>query len=211
MSEQTPASYNIYLDTETTDLKPGQILELSMIVENRETGGLISAVNYFFDVHNIEPGAQEAHGFTLEAIHDLADGVEFKDKAEELYGLLSDCCLVAHNEAFDEKFLSMEFWRCGISFTPKLRSCTMNGFKPVLKIPSKYRKYGAYKNPTLSEVLNYLGIKEDKITQYAAQLFGTVGTSFHDSRFDTTALYVATKVYGEKLYGGVNWYNAFCI
>ena len=49
--------YNIYLDTETTDKVPGQIAELSMIIEEANTNKFVKAVNYFFTVEKMSEEA----------------------------------------------------------------------------------------------------------------------------------------------------------
>lgn len=201
---------NVYLDTETTDLIPGQIAELTMIVEDSATNKLLSVHNYFFTVDSMGEGAQKAHGFSLEKVRELSGGVRFSDKFEEVHQILSDACIVAHNEAFDEKFLSSELWRCGISFAPAARTCTMEVFKNIMKIPAKYTKYGKYKNPRLEEVLTFLSISTDKVNEYSQKLFNYDGSAFHDSRFDTTGMYVAVNVYREKLHGGSEWHRMFC-
>lgn len=202
--------YNVYLDTETTGLVPGEIAELSMIIEEASTHQFIDAKNYFFTVNKMEPGAEEVHGFSEEKLISLSGGLRFKDKVDEIYGTLSDANIIAHNEAFDEKFLSSEFWRCGISFQPKARSCTMLYFKDILKLPGRWKS--RVKNPKLSEVLDYLGISSKAVDEYSQKLFNYSGSSFHDSRFDTTGMYVAVQVFRERQNGGVGeWSNRFCI
>lgn len=202
--------YNIYLDTETTSFVPGSIIELSMIIEDVDTKSIV-ARNYFFDVDSIDEGAQKAHGFSVEDIHMLSGGKRFEDYYLELNQILTSGTLIAHNEAFDERYLSAELWRCGISFTPLDRLCTMKVFKDILQIPAKYKKYGAYKNPKLSEVMEYLSISTNRVNEYSKRLFNYGGSEYHDSRFDTTAMYVAVQVYREKLHGGSDWHNMFVV
>lgn len=202
--------YNIYLDTETTDFNPGQICELSMIIEDKDTNKFIDAKNYFFTVESIAEGAQSVHGFTVEKLIELSNNEKFSDRYQEILNILQGNCLVAHNEAFDEKFISTELWRCGVSFTPAARSCTMNLFKPILKIPARYKKYGPWKNPKLEEVINFLSIDADKVNSFSEKIFNYDGSNYHDSRFDTAAMYIAVNVYREKLHGGNTWCNQFC-
>lgn len=201
---------NIYLDTETTDTKPGQIAELTMIVEDSTTHDFLGCYNYFFSVDEMTEGAENVHGFSIDALRELSCGQTFKDRLAEIQDILSDACLVAHNEAFDESFISMEFWRCGITYSPKMRVCTMKYFKDLIKIPAKYKRYGPYKNPKLSEVLEYLKIDPKKVEEYSKKLFGMQGTTFHDSRFDTTAMYVAVNVLRDLSNNGNTWLSQFC-
>lgn len=203
---------NVYLDTETTDLNPGQIAELSMIVEDGDTSKILGCYNYYFSVDSVEPGAQEIHGFSKELLEELSDGKKFSDHYKDILQILTDANLVAHNEKFDEKFISSELWRCGISFKPACSTCTMEAFKQVLKIPARSKRYGPYKNPKLSEVINFLGINEKKVAEYTVKLFGTSNKEdcYHDSRFDTTGMYVAVQVYRETLHGGTAWHEHFC-
>ncbi len=202
----------VYLDTETTSIVPGQIAELTVIVEDTDTNQLLAAQNWFFTVDDMDKGAEEVHGLSKDILFNLSGGYKFSDKLNEILPILDGAELVAHNEVFDERFISTELWRCGISYRPASRLCTMEIFKPILAIPSKYKKYGKYKNPKLEEVLNYLNISPEKVSEYSKKLFNYDGeTNFHDSRFDTTGMYVAVNVYREKLHGGNAWHNAFCM
>ena len=47
-----------------------------------------------------------------------------------------------------------------------------------------------YKYPKLSELCSYLGLTEQLIQQTSVKLFGNT-SSYHDARFDTTAVYLA--------------------
>ena len=198
----------VYLDTETTNLNPGQVCELTCIVE--EDYIMQYAKNYFFKVNEMDPGAQSVHGFSIEDLDRLSGGKTFADHKDEIYNMLNGATIVAHNAPFDIKFLSMELWRCGISFIQTEKLDTMEFFKPILKLPAKSLRYGPYKNPKLGEVINYLGIKEDKVKALTSKLFGDNETSYHDSRFDTTAMYVAVNVYRNMLNGGKDWILGYC-
>ena len=57
---------------------------------------------------------------------------------------------------------------------------------------------GGYKYPKLSELCAHLGITDQIIDRYSKALFGEK-SSFHDARFDTTALYLAVNVGVEKI------------
>lgn len=201
---------NIYLDTETTSTVPGQIAELSMIVEDEGTSEIEAVHNFFFKVDKMDPGAQKVHGFSVEDLNELSNGKTFKDLHEEILSILQGNRLIAHNEAFDEKFICSELWRCGISFKPENRLCTMQAFTPVVKIPSRYPKHGQYKYPKLVEVTHYFGVDPDKIKEYTHKLFGTNNENFHDSRYDTVAMYIVVNIQRELITGGNLWQSTFC-
>lgn len=200
---------NIFFDTETTDINPGQIGQLSYIIEG--SSGVLNAGNLFFKVDKVSEGAEKVHGFSAQDFEKLSGGLTFKDRLDEVYSAFNGRRLVAHNVGFDIKFISSELWRCGISFKPLESQCTMEFFKNVLLIPNRYKKYGQYKNPKLSEVVDYYNINNDKLRAYTEQLFGNQGDiqGLHDSRFDTTAMYVVTNIYREKMNGLRDWHNIF--
>lgn len=200
---------NLFFDTETTSLNPGQIGQLAFILEGH--GKILLAKNYFFKVDSMDEGAEKVHKMSMQFLEEASKGKTFADQYEEFYPYFRDSKLYAHNLKFDEKFISSEFWRVGISLRPVGRLCTMEAFKDILKIPNKYPKYGKYKNPNLGEVVNHFNLDENKILEYSGKLFGEAeNISFHDARFDTTAMYVATNVYRETLAGGNEWHNTFC-
>lgn len=199
----------VFLDTETTGLAPGQIGQLSMIIEHEDSR--IEARNYFFEIDYITDGAKEACGRDIDFYKEVSKGLKFKDYANELFEILSDSMIIAHKEKFDENFISTEFWRQNIIFKPADRFCTMNYFMNVLKItPGKYGY--KYKPPRLSEVIDYFNIDEQKIQQYSLQLFGNddnTNTGFHDARYDTTAMFVAFCVHRDTIHGTDSWKKAF--
>lgn len=197
----------VYLDTETTGFTPGQICELTMI---HETDTTTIPYNYFFKVNEMDKGAQDVHGMSIEQLEKLSNGKVFADYKDEILGILDGATLVAHNLPFDEKFLSSEFWRTGISFKPSGRLDTMEYFKPILRIPSKYRKYGPYKNPKLSELVDYFKINTYEVEKYTRELFKSEATSYHDSRFDTTAMFVVVNIQREIMSGKRDWHFRFC-
>lgn len=176
----------LYLDTETTGLAPGEICQLSYIMQ---TETQTTKKNFFFAVSFMPPSAQAIHGFSLEALQTLSGGKKFSDCASEIANdFASASLIVAHNISFDFSFLREEFERAGIPFSYKEEFCTMKKFTPLCKLP---RKSGVgYKYPRLNELCEYLGITERDIDKACASLFsGDVG--YHDARFDTTAVYLA--------------------
>lgn len=198
----------VFFDTETTSLHPGQIAQLSFIVESE--GKIETAKNYFFKVNEVDPGAEKVHGMSVEFLEEKSGGKTFADTYDEFYEYFRYGKLIAHNVKFDERFISSELWRLGVSFKPIEKQCTMQYFKDILQIPSKNPRYGKYKNPNLGELVSSLNIDQSKVIEYSGKLFGAADISFHDARFDTTAMYVCTNVYKEMIQGGTEWQSIFC-
>ncbi len=176
----------IYLDTETSGLNPGQICQLSYILQDRNK---ISAKNFFFDVEFVEYGAYMVHGFSVEKLRLLSRGLGFNNHVEEVekdFNLADVIC--AHNTSFDFKFLSKEFWRCGREFLPKEQFCTMKNSITACKL-SRANSRG-YKYPKLGELCSFLGITDSQINQATSKLFCSQA-GYHDARFDTTALFLS--------------------
>lgn len=196
----------LYLDTETTGFNPGQIAELSFILE--ENGTITQAKNYFFTVNHMDDDASKVTGLTVEGLKELSNGLTFKEVADELFQTFTSNTLVAHNLPFDEKFLSMEFWRAGKQLLPAGRIDTMKHFTDICKLPNTRRKPG-YKYPKLSEVADYYNVSLGKVMQYASMLFGSDCSGLHDSRVDTTLMYVCHCINREEQVGGTSWLNTF--
>ena len=98
----------IFLDTETTGLNPAQghrIIEIAAVevVNRRLTRNHFHV--YLNPDRDIDPGAQEVHGITLEF---LQDKPRFSDIASEFLEFVSGAELVIHNAAFDMGFLNRE-------------------------------------------------------------------------------------------------------
>ncbi len=98
----------IFLDTETTGLSPAQghrIIEIAAIeVINRRI-----TQNHFHVYLNpdreIDQGAQEVHGITLEF---LQDKPRFSEIVDEFLDFVADAELIIHNAPFDVGFLNTE-------------------------------------------------------------------------------------------------------
>jgi DNA polymerase-3 subunit epsilon len=98
----------IVLDTETTGLEVSQghrIIELAAveIVSRRPSGKTFH--RYINPGRDIDPGAVEVHGLTLEF---LQDKPRFKEVAHELLDFVRDAELIIHNAPFDVGFLDCE-------------------------------------------------------------------------------------------------------
>jgi hypothetical protein len=86
----------------------------------------------------------------------------------------------------------------------------MQLFKNILKIENKNKRYGPYKSPNLGEVLAFYNLDENKVVEYASKIFNSDCNGFHDSRFDTTAMFVLTNLAREAQSNTKDWANRFC-
>lgn len=198
----------IYLDTETTDFTPGQIAQLSYIIE--EGGKFETAKNFFFTVDSMSPGAENAHGMSMNFLESMSEGRRFIDNSAEIASDINGATLVAHNVDFDSKFISQEMWRVHTEYSPLKLECTMKFFTPILKLPRR-GSYG-YKYPKLSEVMEYLHIDEKKVEELTRTIFPRLEckeVKYHDASFDTTAMWVCINVYKEKSFGGAFWTEGY--
>ncbi|SHK35975.1 Exonuclease [Hathewaya proteolytica DSM 3090] len=189
---------SIFLDTETTGLKPGQIVQLTYIIE--EDKQLTAMKNYFFSVDSVEPEAEKVHGFSKERLDLLSEGFTFKELSEEIQEDFNDSTIIAHNIGFDKKFIDEEFRRSCLVPGYSKEFCTMGYFKGIVNIPNRYGN--GLKNPKLEEVVDYYKIDKNLILEKTKILFGCEEVSFHDARYDVMAMYMCclkskkrTKVY----------------
>lgn len=103
----------IFLDTETTGLSTIQghrIIEIAAVeaVDRRLTKNHFHV--YLNPERDIDQGAQEVHGITLDFLRDKA---KFVDIADDFLQFIADAELVIHNAPFDVEFLNMELGRIG--------------------------------------------------------------------------------------------------
>lgn len=101
----------IFLDTETTGLSPAQghrIIEIAAVeaINRRLTNNHFHI--YLNPDRDIDQGAQEVHGITLEF---LQDKPRFADIADDFLQFVSDAELIIHNAPFDVGFLNAELGR----------------------------------------------------------------------------------------------------
>lgn len=98
----------IFLDTETTGLSPAQghrIIEIAAVemVNRRMTNRHFHV--YINPEREIDQGAQEVHGITLEF---LQDKPKFDEVVDEFLDFVTDSELIIHNAPFDVGFLNAE-------------------------------------------------------------------------------------------------------
>ncbi len=98
----------IILDTETTGLDPNQghrIIEVAGVemINRRLTGNHFH--HYLNPERDIDAGAQQVHGISLEF---LQDKPKFRDVVDDFLEYVRDAELVIHNAPFDVGFLNRE-------------------------------------------------------------------------------------------------------
>lgn len=178
----------LFFDTETTDLKPGSICQLSYITVDTSTKPQTTVGNnIFFAVEYIEPSAEKIHGFSVEDLYELSNGLYFEDQFQDfVMDFVEADVVIGHNVNFDIKFLRHELEGCGEEFNPKHIFCTMGYYKNICRLSNGRPDF---KNPKLEEVITFLGIDKSQITSLSQKYFGGTG-DYHDARFDTTATYL---------------------
>lgn len=107
----------IFLDTETTGLSPEaghRIIEIAAVecINRRVTQKHYH--QYINPERDIDEGAQEVHGITLDF---LQDKPKMQDVVEHFLNFVTGAELIIHNAPFDVGFLNMELGRLG---KPKL-------------------------------------------------------------------------------------------
>lgn len=184
----------IIFDTEATDLTPGQICQLSLLVVD---DGQASGQNLYFSVDQMSEGAFEVHGLSMEALAELSHGQYFEDRAEEILALFNSADLVVgHNVSADERYLRVELERCGLKLKKLNTFCTMNYTTGILNMSRKVVT-GRPKPPKLEELYAHYGIDDEMVRERCAQWFGG-GSDKHDARFDTAATYLSLLAAVEK-------------
>ncbi|SHI92563.1 DNA polymerase-3 subunit epsilon [Clostridium cavendishii DSM 21758] len=178
----------LFFDTETTGIRPGSICQLSYILVDSSTKPQTTiGKNFFFTVDFVEAEAEKVHGFSVERLYDLSNGMYFEDTLDEFYNDFIDAdFVIGHNVQFDIKFLKHELAGMGDDYNPKNTFCTMNYYKNICKL---LKANGEYKNPKLEELVKFLNISKEKIEETSNNLFEGSG-NYHDARFDTAATYL---------------------
>ena len=178
----------LFFDTETTGLFPGEICQLSYIMQTKEK---TEGKNFFFSVNNMSPEAQAVHGFSVEKLKELSLGKDFSFFLNEISkDFLAADVIIAHNFKFDEMFLRASFERNYDSFLYNESLCTMKTFTPICKL--KRENHRGYKYPRLNELCAFFGITEGDVRDFTVKLFGE-NVGGHDARFDTAAVCLSVK------------------
>ncbi len=175
----------IFLDTETTGFSPGQICQLSYIVQDGEQ---LAGKNFFFTVESMPAAARNVHGFSAPMLRKLSQGRLFQHYAGEIVRDIGNMeRLVAHNAGFDCRFLTVELNRCGFQWKPGDITCTMEGMR---KHCSLRDLRGRSKAPRLDELVAFLNVSSSSILAESGRLFGRADIRSHDARYDVTATFL---------------------
>ncbi|MDG2293017.1 MAG: DNA polymerase III subunit epsilon, partial [Methylophilaceae bacterium] len=153
----------IFLDTETTGLYTDQghrIIEIAGVetINRRPTGNHFH--QYLNPQREIDVGAQEVHGITLEF---LQDKPLFEDIAEDFLAFIQGAELVIHNAPFDVGFLNSELGKIGLA---KLET-VCDGIVDTLKM-AKDARPGQRNN--LDALCRHFQIDHSKRTLHGALL-----------------------------------------
>jgi len=153
----------IFLDTETTGLYHAQghrVIEIAAVeVINRRLTR--NHFHYYLNPdREIDAGAQEVHGISLEF---LQDKPRFAEIADDLIAFIADAELIMHNAPFDVGFLNNEL---GLINLPSLKSIVAS-VTDTLKIAKEMRP-GQRNN--LDALCKHYGIDNSKRTLHGALL-----------------------------------------
>lgn len=186
----------LYFDTETSGLNPGQICQLTYIIQDGER---LTPKNFFFTVDFVEYSAYLVHGFSIDILRELSLGKRFCDCADEILADFEKAdVIIAHNADFDMKFMRAECQYIDRIFRHNQSLCSMRSTVSMCKIP-RANGYG-YKYPKLTELMCFLNIRESEVLDYQELLFGS-SKGTHDARFDTTALMLCVQKLMDNHYG----------
>lgn len=153
----------IFLDTETTGLYHAQghrVIEIAAVeVVNRRLTK--QHFHYYLNPEReIDQGAQEVHGISLEF---LQDKPHFADIAAELIAFIADAELIMHNAPFDVGFLNCEF---GLIEQPSVESVVAK-VTDTLKMAKEMRP--GQRN-SLDALCRHFGIDNSRRTLHGALL-----------------------------------------
>jgi len=143
----------VILDTETTGLHDGEIVEIAIIDHLGNT-----LMDQRIKPHDgIPPEAQRVHGIS-EA--DVMDCPHFEDVVFTIIGHLTGKDVIVYNAVYDRKMLHCSAEHAGIekidwkTFSNWI--CAMNAFSPIYGEWNSY--YGNYRWQRLSTAASYYGI-----------------------------------------------------
>ena len=153
----------IFLDTETTGLSPAQghrIIEIAAVeaINRRLTKNHFHV--YLNPDREIDQGAQEVHGITLEF---LQDKPRFADVADDFLQFIADAELIIHNAPFDVGFLNAELGKIDKPVVETVCSCVIDTLKMA-----KDARPGQRNN--LDALCRHFGVDNSRRTLHGALL-----------------------------------------
>lgn len=153
----------IFLDTETTGLSPAQghrIIEIAAVeaINRRLTKNHFHV--YLNPDREIDQGAQEVHGITLEF---LQDKPRFADVADDFLQFIADAELIIHNAPFDLGFLNAELGKIDKPVVETVCSCVIDTLKMA-----KDARPGQRNN--LDALCRHFGVDNSRRTLHGALL-----------------------------------------
>ena len=176
----------LFFDTETTDIKPGYICQLSYIIVDTTENKTIGK-NFYFAVPTVSQGAYNTHNLSVKKLFELSKGATFKDKYKEIIADFSSVNLIiGHNVKFDMNFINTEIERAGGKTLIVDTFCTMSYYTNICKLKNKW---GNRKPPKLEEAIKFLNIPKELIEKTCIKLFGDF-MGYHDSRYDIAGTYL---------------------
>ena len=90
----------LYFDTETTGLYPGEVCQLTYIMQEKEE---VFVKNFFFNVKEMPLSAVAIHGFSVERLKELSGDKDFSYFIKEIGDDFNRAdVIVSHNFQFDE-------------------------------------------------------------------------------------------------------------
>jgi DNA polymerase III epsilon subunit-like protein/stress response protein SCP2 len=110
------------VDVETSGFQPGDSRVLSVAALALDAAGRPEKRFHTLVDAGVDPGPVHVHGLTRER---LAGAPSFAEIAPELLDVLDGRVLVAHNAAFDHRFLTAEVERAGLALPVQRRLCTL--------------------------------------------------------------------------------------
>lgn len=121
------------IDFETSALHPGHVIEVAAVRTTADGTVLDELSTLVNPGPGISPGPVRVHGISRDEL-DSAPGIA--DAFAFLADFLRDGVLVAHNLAFEERFLRRELDRCGVRLTGLPGVCTLATARETLRLPN---------------------------------------------------------------------------
>jgi DNA polymerase-3 subunit epsilon len=177
----------LFLDTETTGLKPGFIGQLAAIklVPNGDDFSIETFVDWYI-VQALEYGAAKVNGFDVRTLAKLSGGKTFSDKYEDWFDFASDVTVFyGYNVAFDIRFVNAELARVG--YAQDVTPCDVLKFVKA----DNHSKDGN----KLSDAIDRYGI-EAETEEWCNALFTGVDYNIHDARYDVVATFLLAQKLG---------------